>query len=862
MTFQTKKNEYGTRVIQAVAIYPNACKYSVSTALAKSEINTPALTDVQTGNITVSGGDPVFFTNSNPYLKIDDEFIKVTVVNATTLNIVSRGELGTDAASHLATTAKIMHSGQADGSCRGYPQLPDGSGCSTGDSFDKDVTREFLFTNSRLTDGSIYFNGLTDINHNPVELKPGIALAKNASVSVSISDNMDGDVYAVPYQEVRSEQSTLFRKLLARHPYFQNRKMITYTGFLEGQSFDPENCIARQYIIDDVSYSNEKVTIRGLDPLMLAEESKAKAPLVSAGVLAVAINNASTQIQLKNFIDGEYGANTDPVTVDIEGELIDCTVNNSATGLLDIVTRGVAGSEVKDHAINASVQLTLVLEDFNPIQAIVDFLQVYTNIDAGFFGDYSTQIATVQSTSGKSYINKPTSVKKIIDEIIRTWAENNISMYFDEVNQEIAIKVLGDFQQQPISLNDFDHLSNIKINPNYKDQITRASIGFAPFNAAKKVDDENASVFYQSINLNTELTGTLEPKEDKEFYSRFLTVSDTDVQIAVGGVGRLANINTRPPTIYEFDIDYSLFGDFEGGVIEEGEIINITSYESVDVDGNPKSENVQILSMKDNPKEAKYRVKAKSFQDIVNEADFDFIIDEDKENYVLSDEFAPVDAGQYTVFITSGTTIGATNTSSYAFNTGTQAAGVTLKIINRGSILGAGGKGANAGYALAANPNDTPQRIVVDGSDGFDGGDALNLTVDTEIDVSQGVIYAGGGGAPSTQSIADSIAFPNFVLGGDGGNGGQGYIGGKGGVAGTAEVELTTFFDSGAPGQDGTRAGPGSFSPIDAGTWGEDSSTSAVSGGAGLGGFAIRSNGNTITITGDNAATIKGKRDF
>jgi hypothetical protein len=63
MSFDSRKSEHGTQIYNAVSIFLNRCKYTSDSAFAKSDINTPALTDSQTGNITVSGGDPVFFTN-------------------------------------------------------------------------------------------------------------------------------------------------------------------------------------------------------------------------------------------------------------------------------------------------------------------------------------------------------------------------------------------------------------------------------------------------------------------------------------------------------------------------------------------------------------------------------------------------------------------------------------------------------------------------------------------------------------------------------------------------------------------------------------------------------------------------------
>lgn len=869
MAFNDLKSQHGTRVIQAVAIYPNACKYSVDETINNGLCESQQIVNSSyAGALSVTenaGADILFLQNGNPYVKTNSgEIAKVTVDSNSQITLVSRGQFGTVASTiAVGEQLRIIHGGEADGSCRGYPQRPDGKGCSSADSFDREVTRKFLFTDIQLVAGEIYYNGLKSISHSPVLLKPGEAMAKNAGVTVTIQDNEDGDQYAVPYPSQRSNLSTLLRRLNARvGGYLRNRKMITYSGFSENSSFDEANCIAREYVIDSFNISDDdSVTITGKDPLILSEESKSKAPQVSAGVLLADITNASTEITLKNFLIGEYGNDTDTGTVNIDSELIDYTVTDSVAGVLAINARGVAGSEQKDHKINASVQWVLTRENFNPIEFIVDLLQDYTNIEPRFFGDYTSAINAVQSSVGKVYINKSESVSKLINEIIQSWAENNIAIYFDEVAQQIRIKASGDFSQQPVTITDTSiKRDTIRIDSGDRDQVTRAAIGFAPFDASKKTNDENSSVIYQSINIGLELTGTLEPQEAKTFYSRFLTDSDTDVSIAVGGIGRVANVNLKPPKTYTFTVDYESVGAVDGGLVEEGEIINLTTETNIDDDGLPMSENLQILSIKDNPDNKTATLKARLYQDIVNQADFDFIIDENKENYVLSDDFAPA-AGSYKVFVSSNVTIGATSTASFAFDTGTQAVGVELEIIVRGQILGAGGSGANGGFALATNPDDAPMRAESQSFAGNNGGDAINLTVPTVLDLTQGLSYAGGGGAPSAKSIADSTVSPVFVDGGNGGSGGQGYVGGAGGVGGQAVVEDTAS-DTGLNGVSGSRSSAGSLGGISGGAWGEDGETSAGLALGGESGFAIRSNGNLVTIIGDNSATIRGKRDF
>ena len=84
MSFNTKKNIGGIRTVAAVAIYPNACKFSVPETINKGLCTSgQAVDDVYTGTLSVSqsaGSDLVFYQNSTPYLETGSgEMIKINV---------------------------------------------------------------------------------------------------------------------------------------------------------------------------------------------------------------------------------------------------------------------------------------------------------------------------------------------------------------------------------------------------------------------------------------------------------------------------------------------------------------------------------------------------------------------------------------------------------------------------------------------------------------------------------------------------------------------------------------------------------------------------------------------------------------
>lgn len=128
--------------------------------------------------------------------------------------------------------------------------------------------------------------------------------------------------------------------------------------------------------------------------------------------------------------------------------------------------------------------------------------------------------------------------------------------------------------------------------------------------------------------------------------------------------------------------------------------------------------------------------------------------------------------------IFNGVEVNASVSGNTAFNVGNLDPGSHLGIINRGSILGRGGDGGSAGDILAGSF----------GEDGFDGGNALELSTKTTFDL-QGEIYGGGGGGAGigtgfSFNILGSNIFIGFGVGGGGGvaNGIGGAAGNGGGV--------------------------------------------------------------------------------
>jgi hypothetical protein len=145
---------------------------------------------------------------------------------------------------------------------------------------------------------------------------------------------------------------------------------------------------------------------------------------------------------------------------------------------------------------------------------------------------------------------------------------------------------------------------------------------------------------------------------------------------------------------------------------------------------------------------------------------------------------------QATIF--SGVTLSSNTTNQPAFSTGNLPAGSLVAIINNGNIIGKGGNGGTA-YSPTANTTGA----------GFNGGNAIDLSVDASIQNNFNIYGGGGGGSAMAFQISWTPPPPaNFVTLGIfiGGGGGGGAGGGAGGNSPANVIGLVYY----SPGVSGT----------------------------------------------------------
>lgn len=216
---------------------------------------------------------------------------------------------------------------------------------------------------------------------------------------------------------------------------------------------------------------------------------------------------------------------------------------------------------------------------------------------------------------------------------------------------------------------------------------------------------------------------------------------------------------------------------------------------------------------------------------------------------------------QYQFEVPAGTTIIGTAGGGAAITTGTWPAGVTIALIVKGNIYGGGGSGGAGGTGYPTNGNKI-------GSPGGAGGDAVTVNVPIAITVNSGGSIIGGGGGGSGGNYF-TTSTPGGQVSNGGGGGGGGFpngLGGSGGSDGGTPIRGSgssggagTISGGGAGGAGGGANGGGGYLETGGAGGGK-----AISGAAGINtssaggsaGYAVRKNGNTVTVT--NSGTIAG----
>lgn len=692
--------------------------------------------------------------------------------------------------------------------------------CQDRDNFDNEpVTLRFAVSTSYLPPEIECIPSIQkpeDIQFDPATLSLGENLGQRATLTVKFDDHRDTDTGSGgdPYLSERPynpwEQGSYFGKFRARHPYLRGRPLRWITGFV-GDAL--EDMTTRHFVMDSFNGPTlaGQFTIVAKDVLKLADGDRAQAPRPTDGFLSAVVTATGLLLTLQPAGIGNLQYPTGSFHVAVGGKEIMLVTRGTGVNADKLTTttvnRGLFGTLKQAHAAQDRVQLVLRFFGVDPANIIYTLLTEYAGVDPAFcpLADWQAEIAAHLGRLYTATIPNPTSVNTLISELIEQMA--GVIWWKDE-SQKIGLQVLRGIDTTAARFTPDNTMADSLVIEEQPDKrLSQILTYFGQINPLSSLTDE--ANFRSMAPLRDE-----DAEEDygsaaiKKIYSRWIPAGGRTVADRMNTI-RLSRFRD-PPRKFKFSTMRA--ADPIPPVLAGG--LRLEGWPLQDATGAATDAPIQVTRL--NPGPDVYAVEAEEQRFDVPAEDLSvrkIAIDADALNFNLRtvhDSIYPEAVAGNTVECTirSGVYVYSALSTQRAFDVGSWAVGVIVKIINLGHIRGAGGKGGNGGLLGA-------------GLSGAAGGTALYTRHPISLTDAAGTLYGGGGGGGGGGGVG-------FGTQGPGGGGGAGRerggfgsglsIGGNGtellgGNGGASATQPPTFGGRGGhAGENGQGGGPGGFS--------------------------------------------------
>lgn len=665
---------------------------------------------------------------------------------------------------------------------------------------------------------------LQSVRVNPAEIDIEGGIGVRAKCSVTLMESDDYTYWGTIQSPVR-----FWSRWRAEHPYYLGARLSVYSGYINNGLWQADNFVRRDYIIESFAMTAAGVSITGKDPLKLASNDRAKAPVESRGSLLADIVAATTSFDLQpsGIGDAEYPASN--FYIRVGDEVMLCTSRTSDTLT---VTRGQFNTLADDHSEDDNVQLCLYYENLKPWEIDYDLLVTYANVPTSYINTavWEAENDNAFITTYSALITEPTGVQKLLKEFAQSAPH---SMYWDERINEIKWKAI---KPPPTDAPRYDWQGNfIEGSTGVKDmqdmRISTVVVNYGIIDPTK--DLEEASNYRNTyVREDTDSVTNYGQRAYKTIYSRW--IENDNKTAAVLMAARVGRRFSDSPRMFSFSMDAKdsdvwsgddviltsdLIQQSGGGypainyqIISAGETqnYNYTALEHTYGASLPEDEDVEDPNVR--------LVYVSGLQDQLKDKDEsgEFIGPPRTLREYFADSYPADDAAldpnlDIRFIFESNCVAGSSDNTAYSVKTGSWPELLTpILVINQGLIVGRAGdggtwdnNGTNGGPALQLQANIRLNNLNTIGGGGGGGGGSR---------VSEGTtfVYAGGGGGAgyTIGQGAPSYVSPSArtVSAVDGENGTYTQGGERGTAVGiTTEVTYVNAFggDGGNLGQNG-----------------------------------------------------------
>lgn len=454
----------------------------------------------------------------------------------------------------------------------------------------------------------------------PCVIDPKGSLGKRGTVSVTLNDFADDDLFTDPYVSTRSytpeTQGSFFGKLKARTPYYKGRTMIVKTMYIQSDGA-LSTAEERHYIIDSIDISqNGKVTVKGKDLLKLVDGAKAKAPAASTGTLSVALTDSATSIVLQTGEGADYDSSG---YVRIGDEVI--AYSSITTDTLNVSSRGYK-SVADSHDIDDTVQQCLSFSSSNVVDIVSDLLKDYAGIDESYI-PYDAGLAVPTGTDDEWDVEKdswlsgndlthlvtePTGVDVLLKQLC---SQNLLYMWFDEKDQEVKLRAIAPELKNitPVTLTDASNIlvDSVIVEDNDKNRISQIWVYYEQNIITGNVDEAaNYTKLKIQVDTDSENANAYNQKAIKIIYANWLTSANTGLILTLSG--RLLSRYAGTPKITKFEID------MKDADLWTGEIAYLNTSAFQGTDGANLRQKMQVLKASESHDKQVANIEAESWE--------------------------------------------------------------------------------------------------------------------------------------------------------------------------------------------------------------------------------------------------------
>lgn len=420
-------------------------------------------------------------------------------------------------------------------------------------------------------------------------------LGTRAVANIVFQDAPHSDMLVDKYRTERTyiplNNGTFWSKWLVRNPYYQNRPIRIYEGYV-GQTLAEMQ--VRNYLIDSINGPDTtgKVSVTAKDPLKLTDKQKSQAPLVTAGELNADITTTSTSLVIKNGLTGDYPATG---TVRIDDELMtytgmsESTVSGELFITLTGLTRGTDGSLVEAHDTDTNVQNCLRYENEFVWDVVYDLLVNYSKVPASFinYADWLLEGETwLYSFNVSTLISQPTGVGELLYELME---QVLFYIWWDERDQLIKLRAIKPYIQSAPLLTDNSNIiaDSVNYSTDPKNRVSQVWVYYNQHNRALKVDDEaNYKQVSVYADLEIESADAYGESRIRKVFARWIIGDNQAYNLSV----RLLNASKDNPKYLKFRVDA------KDRAIWTADVIDVENRAMVDFNGNQVIERYQVLS--------------------------------------------------------------------------------------------------------------------------------------------------------------------------------------------------------------------------------------------------------------------------